>query len=642
MEDHASLETGEPLPGPAKSWVPGESTRDMPSADVPAASSTPAPDQNNPAAAASVALGRVDEVSAGLADIKRQEISANDRVYGKLAADIDSGIAKAKAAAEAAGIEPGTLKPWNAEEESAKRQTDPIAAFGSLGSVFGILASAFTHAPMENALNASAAAINAIKQGNEKDYERAYKAWQDNTKLALDKHKIQHEQYQDAVELLKLNMAAGEAKMRVLAAKFGDEKTLFLLENGMSKEVIDLQASREKLALDLQTNRNKVALENFKMSTLMNDPRYKAPVGSPERQALIHEFQEQWGNRAKSTPVQMFSERWLREHSDATAEDYGKAMAGFMQATKVTGSTTATKVALDKFLAENPEASPDQISAFLRSLKGPSDTKIDLEKNKLAIQEARQKEIARHNSEMERLQNSRGDVQALRAKETERHNRAMENISHGRTDLTGDRQIAADVNSIIEKYKTEHPDATPDEIAEKRTQLLAHYKSAASAPSGNRIDDLKGKINQVDLALNTINHIEDMLKKHNAIVGLGGKVTRPAEVINNIFGGNETDRKQTERWISELQEIAPRILLDSKGRPLSSEAGRVETIIAGLRFGDTTANTARAYYEFRKVLQQIRSGLSDRMRVGPASNAPTAPAPAPPEGDWWKSAPVVH
>jgi hypothetical protein len=495
---------------------------------------------------------------------------------------------------------------------------------------------------MENALNASAAAINAVKAGNEKDYDRAYKAWQDNTKLALDKQKIQHEQYQTAVELLKVNMAAGEAKMRVLAAKFGDEKALFLLDNGMSKELIDLQDSRQKLAADTQSNFNKVALENFKMQTLMNDPRYKEPVGSSERQQLVQEFQETWGNKTKSTPVQIFSERWLREHPEATAEDYGKAMSSFMQATKATGSATATKVALDNFMLQNPNATPEQVSSFLRSLKGPSDAKLNLESDSLELRRLRQEEIARHNAALENIQNSRGDVYAKRAEETARHNAAMEKISAEKggasTNLTIDRQNAAAVDKQKAIWRKEG--LSEEEIATKGAQMYAKLKAESSAPSGNRIDQLKGKINQVTLAESTIDHVEEMLKKHKAITGLGGMISRPMEVVSNIFGGNDTDRKQFERWVVELQEIAPRILLDSNARPLSSEAAKVATIIAGLKMGDTAANTARAYYEFRKVLKDIKASLSERTRTAPTQE--NAPTPAKPSGDWWRAAPRVQ
>ena len=53
---------------------------------------------------------------------------------------------------DAEGVGPNELKPWNAAEESRKHEYDPFEAFGSVGSVFATIASAFTRRPMINAL----------------------------------------------------------------------------------------------------------------------------------------------------------------------------------------------------------------------------------------------------------------------------------------------------------------------------------------------------------------------------------------------------------------------------------------------------------------------------------------------------------
>ena len=81
--------------------------------------------------------------------------------------------------------------------------------------VAAVIASAFTKAPATNAIEGMAGAINAIKEGNESASNRAYESYKQNTKLALDRQKIQHEQYQDATALMASNMAAGQAKMQM-------------------------------------------------------------------------------------------------------------------------------------------------------------------------------------------------------------------------------------------------------------------------------------------------------------------------------------------------------------------------------------------------------------------------------------------
>lgn len=152
----------------------------------------------------------------------------------------------------AEGVGPDELKPWNAEAQREKFMTKPVDAFGSIGSVFGIIASAFTHQPMQNALDASAAAMNAIRAGDREKYEDALAAWKDNTALALKRHQLQHEQYQDAMELMKTNMALGKAKLDTLFAQYGDAKLYALSQAGYDEQLFKGIQSRAEAAKSLQ------------------------------------------------------------------------------------------------------------------------------------------------------------------------------------------------------------------------------------------------------------------------------------------------------------------------------------------------------------------------------------------------------
>src|SRR5262245_6479904 len=119
------------------------------------------------------------------------------------------------------GIGPGDLQKWDVRGERERYRTDPIEQFGSLASVFAIAASAFTKTPMENSLNGAAAAMNAARANNDKEYDRAYQAWKDNNDLVIKRHNIMHTQYVDALSLMSHDVQLGDAKMRQLAAKYG-------------------------------------------------------------------------------------------------------------------------------------------------------------------------------------------------------------------------------------------------------------------------------------------------------------------------------------------------------------------------------------------------------------------------------------
>jgi len=93
-----------------------------------------------------------------------------------------------------------------------------------------------------------------------------------------------------------------------------------------------------------------------------------------------------------------------------------------------------------------------------------------------------------------------------------------------------------------------------DEIAKKGAEMYSKLKSSATPITATNRDQLDSMITRIDTA-NGHRQVEALLKKHNALTGLGGKVTRPAETVSNWFGSNETDRAQFRRYIEELREL---------------------------------------------------------------------------------------
>lgn len=497
----------------------------------------------NPYAGLGFDDSKMKEVTGKLADIKKQEIAADSRISGQLSSLTSKAMPKIEEMSRTAGIEAQKLKPWDAEQESAKRQTDPIQAFGSLGSAFGILASAFTHAPMENALNASAAAINAIKAGNAQDYDRAYKAWEANTKQALERHQIEHAAFEDAVTLLKTNMELGMNQMRLNAMRFGNQKDLALLEAGMSKELFEYKAAQQKVALELQEAMPKITMANAEMAHLFSlgyDP--KNPTSEKSQKAFT-EFK-----------------KWQAEQK--------LAERGVMSLTKEDAAEVARRAAVYKAEGMDDAAAFDKARAEVAA-------------------------VAKHAS---------GRV----AKPEEEATR-----------IRADELMKA------------HPEMSKATALE---QAAHEYKVRTAAPTGNRMDDLKSRENKIDVIETNINHLDEMLLKHHAIAGIGGKITRTGEAIGNILGASETDRAQFRRWILEIQETLPSVLNDRSGRPISSEAEKIEGIVAGLAAGDTNANTLRAYDELRPLLKTLKKQLRERRGDEPASTA-AAPEKAPWERD---------
>ena len=133
-------------------------------------------------------------------------------------------------AAEGATME--DLKPWDATKEMSKRETNLWEQFGSPGFVIAMLASTFTAMPMNSALNAGAAAMNAINQGKMDDYNKAFDAWKENSNLTIKRLDIEEHEFSQIDNLRSKNMESWRAAATALATRFNDQRMLAMLQNG--------------------------------------------------------------------------------------------------------------------------------------------------------------------------------------------------------------------------------------------------------------------------------------------------------------------------------------------------------------------------------------------------------------------------
>jgi hypothetical protein len=194
---------------------------------------------------------------------------------------------------ERARADDPALRPWNADQERAARTRGPMEQFGSIGMIFAMAASAFTRTPMTSALNAGAAAMTAIQKGDEKAYESAYKAWKDNSDLALKRFDMEHRLYEDANQLLTTDVNLWKTKTLQIAAQFDDQKKIVMLQNGMDPEVLKMSESLARSRMELVKAkegmeevywRGKMISEGIKALRQAN-PDWKDDNKSPEQAA---------------------------------------------------------------------------------------------------------------------------------------------------------------------------------------------------------------------------------------------------------------------------------------------------------------------------------------------------------------------
>src|SRR5262245_51739784 len=177
---------------PAILVTPDEVSRDIPATAVPVSAKAETPTRTF-----DDLFPGMYEAGQGLAEIKRREAATNAQLTSDIERQIASDRRLAQKHFDAAGVEASRLQPWNAEQEWDRIRTAPFEAFGSFASVFGIIASAFTRAPMENALNASAAAMTSIHKGDMESYERNFASWKTNMELVQKRFQMQNTLYND-------------------------------------------------------------------------------------------------------------------------------------------------------------------------------------------------------------------------------------------------------------------------------------------------------------------------------------------------------------------------------------------------------------------------------------------------------------
>jgi hypothetical protein len=535
----------------------------------------------------------VSGLVSSLTNLDRQKVATDTRLEKKFNADSAHDQMVRDGAFAAEGVAASEIpKPWDADKEHRRWESNPIEGFGSAGGLFAMVASAFTKAPMENAINGMAGAINSIKEGNEKGYERAYDAFKTNVKLADQRFKTQHELYQDALSLGTADAAASAAKFHNAATKFGDTQMLMLAEHGMIKEIYELQSARAKANEEMMSAADKIDLHKVQKAAVDAIKKDPPNTGDPvaDKLMLAAQIQRVFDGGGK----------------------YG----------------TAEQEAVGRYMQTHMKDSPDVIADGLAEIHQQFSTKAP---NIQGYQDAKQSWRDQHPGEQLPADEDAKLLQQFGL--TQQRGGA----GGGNSQSSQARKTRA-IEEIMQAHKTE---GKPITMAEAERE----YNKTVQIPSAHDVHQDDAQYQKAERMEHTMDQMDELLLKHKALTGIGGTLTRPVEAISNILGSNETDRKQFQRYATELKEWGQSVINDRTGRPLSTEAKDAAVIFAGLNPGDTSANTIRAIVELRPVLRNIKEQLKARGQGrGPVSGGvENTPAPVEPKGKpKWQDAPLAE
>jgi hypothetical protein len=237
---------------------------------------------------------------------------------------------------------------WNETKQKEKFATDPVKAFGSVGSVFAMVAAAFTHRPMINALQGSAAAMDATREGDEKAYKDAYTAWKDNTELALKRHDMMRQEFEDAAKVGQTDIAAAKQQQLAIALKYDDKRRIFLLQNGLDEEYLKLEEMSNKVAEETRKHVNSIKEDTIANMThesmvgQINKAFEGRPKDDPQRLGLLAEADRRYLHTLQGGKTTLMEDeqwqtviQWEKEHAKdrngegPTAEERQKFLQGF-------------------------------------------------------------------------------------------------------------------------------------------------------------------------------------------------------------------------------------------------------------------------------------------------------------------------
>jgi hypothetical protein len=504
------------------------------------------------------------------------------------------------------GVNPDDLKPWDEKSETAKYTTPPLEQFGSWGMVFAMLASAFTHAPITSALNAGAAAMKAIQDGDEKRYQRAYAAWKGNTELVLKRHQIEREKWEDVLELFKTDTALGQARALAVATSLGDQQAIFLAQNGLHPELSKMLDDRDKAAVGLADSMQKIdenrpiAEANLRIAAAqrqLEQLRHKPNLRPEELKAaqdklnrLVQYKQQLEQSRMPNATTNLRTieaDRLYREYDDALQRGDVDAMK------RITQEMLGLHEAFDPWRQGSTTGEP-------KTAAGMQAAEI----------KRRQQEYVQEKTEEFKKKNGRDpNEQEISRIESKAFDQATKEVKTDQAVMTGNR----------------------------KDQLQAHVQS------------LEENIRKIDESI-------DILQKHGWVSGLAGKIGRPVEAVGNILGKNTTERGQFESNISFLQ---------TQGRSLFGEGGKggvvpvseqqkIDKVVRGLSMGDTADRTVRALSELKAMYEQAIRDTGARLSggetpsVGPFDpeyyRGTESPATSPAthsEDKWWEAYPLA-
>ncbi len=433
-------------------------------------------------------------------------------------------------------------------EKLSEAPPKPMSPFEAAGEMTPLLiglitlAGTFTRQPALGAINALGSALGALKQGNDENYKNAVDLWSKQTDHAAKAFGMQNEEIDVILRDRQISEKERQDKLQNAFRVLGLQRDLELAKGNMWETVYKRQDDRKKLQADLDEKKALTA-EHFARAKQLN-------MGG-----------------TNPFMVTLNSKLTSLGH-DPSAAEYDKAVEDTLAETKVKGIAPGSDADLTEH-ALAAEAKRRNMSVKELSEKLPD-----------VYEEVANKALAR------RAEAIAGGRAAGAPAAT--YVRAIE------AQMSAEKRARGEDGKLTEAEHT------------KALQEGATFTHRQTGLTGNLRAHIQDEQLQYAEGLNTINEIMELLDKHGAIAGLGGKLLRGVELAQNIVGVGSADYYDFMRKIEMLQNWANSLLQQkAAGRMLSAQENRIMDIVPGIGLGQPAARVYPAMLDLQKIFSDM-------------------------------------
>jgi len=180
----------------------------------------------------------------------------------------------------------------------------------------------------------------------------------------------------------------------------------------------------------------------------------------------------------------------------------------------------------------------------------------------------------------------------------------------------------------VSKFLEANPGATPEQIAAYR-QTLRSQGTGQPTATQLKMDESARRVDVVDNVItDALGSLKTGYQNGEYLTGVGGKTQRVAEVLQNLSGwSDKTAANNFAQKLEILKTMAPQILAGT-ARTSKDERARVDRIIRGLDYGDTSQITVADLQYLQNVVKQLRPATSGA-KSAPSQTGGTTPAGTP-------------